>query len=151
VRTCYACGGHNKKLKSDGYHVNWYYNKPTDLFLCTNCYNSLLRKDYRQPKTRKFLISRNKRLTFKGKCIIFKKELRIGVCNWCRGIVEIDRARTALHHDDGRYDPNDPLRYTIEICNECHGRETWDLGQMTNRWYEKRELISPFSGIPSKK
>ena len=130
-RVCYSCGGHNEK-KNGGIDKNWFSNKPTRFLLCHRCYNDVCRKDYKAPppKPRNLTINRAKKFTFKKK-IILKHEVRVGVCNWCRRVMGIDCRRTAMHHDGDRYDKNNPLRYTIEICDICHGSETWDLRQMS--------------------
>ena len=35
--------------------------------------------------------------------------------------------RTSIHHE--KYDDSNPLKYTIELCNSCHGRDN-----MERRW-----------------
>jgi hypothetical protein len=54
-------------------------------------------------------------------------KLVTGVCNLCRAVTDIDCVWIEFHHDENRYDKKHPLRYTIEICPKCHGKETWRL------------------------
>jgi hypothetical protein len=56
-------------------------------------------------------------IRFKDKCIRLQQNPRIGVCNWCRGVVPFDCKRTAMHHE--QYDENNPLAHTIELCVKC--------------------------------
>lgn len=65
-----------------------------------------------------------KKMLFKYRHIPLPSDPRIGICNWCRAVKGIDCKRTALHHDNDQYDNLDPLRYTIELCNSCHCKET---------------------------
>jgi hypothetical protein len=67
-------------------------------------------------------ITNPKRLVFKGKRIRIKENPRIGVCNLCRNVVPFDCKQTQMHHE--KYDENNPLRYTIEVCASCHGKLT---------------------------
>ena len=61
---------------------------------------------------------------YKGKPYSYVYDIRCGVCNWCRKVAGIDTTYTNLHHDEDRYDDNDHFRFTLELCVECHGRET---------------------------
>lgn len=61
---------------------------------------------------------------FKEKWRYLSKDPKIGVCNWCRAVTPFDCNRTSLHHDENRYNINNPLQYTIEICDSCHMKES---------------------------
>lgn len=57
-----------------------------------------------------------KRINFKGKQIPLRYNPRLGVCMFCgkQGI-------TNLHHL--KYDENNPVEHTIELCMSCHRKE----------------------------
>lgn len=46
---------------------------------------------------------------------------RIGVCNWCRAVKGFDTKQTQFHHE--QYDMDNPEKYIIELCAECHKKE----------------------------
>lgn len=80
-----------------------------------------------------------KRHRFKQKVVLLDFIPRIDVCNLCRAVVPFDTCRTILHHEE--YDENDSLRYTIEVCQECHNKETWKRQEY--RFYlEKKECYA---------
>jgi hypothetical protein len=67
-----------------------------------------------------------RRIKFRDRFVFADYPLRIGVCNWCRSILgEINTQtnklvkRTVLHHE--KYNDNNPLENTIELCDQCHG------------------------------
>lgn len=43
---------------------------------------------------------------------------KTGVCNWCRGVMDIDTWNTNIHHMDGRL--QNPHGNRIEVCEQCH-------------------------------
>jgi hypothetical protein len=61
------------------------------------------------------------RIAFKNKRPIVKFNPRIGVCNLCRAVVGIDCKITHMHHE--QYDPENPLKHTIELCVSCHKKK----------------------------
>lgn len=125
-RICYGCNSRKTTHGGNYNHKpNWFYNFPTRLVLCTICYNKILRYDYKPPVTDKVLANRRKKFRFKDKVVCIRYIPRIGVCNWCRAVAGIDCYRTALHHI--KYDESDPIKYTIEICDSCHGKESYRL------------------------
>lgn len=69
---------------------------------------------------------RFKSLSYKGKRLTFKFDVRCGVCNLCRAVEKIDTYSTQRHHDNDIYFDNDPLKNTLEICVNCHGIETFN-------------------------
>lgn len=113
-RECYSCGAHKSTANTHG--QLWYPNRGTPYFLCHTCYNGVVRRDYKQRSARS-------RIVFKGRRLYNKtKEVRVGVCNLCRGIIGIDCLRTNLHHD--AYDASNPLANTLELCPSCHAKIT---------------------------
>ena len=63
-------------------------------------------------------------LDYKGHKIIFPFHIRCGVCNLCRAVEKIDTYSTQRHHDNDIYYDEDPLKNTLEICVNCHAKET---------------------------
>lgn len=126
-RVCYACGANSSHLSKKGVQI-WYPNHDKDNnYLCTKCYMKYLRNPIFHEKRK------GKRIGFRGKEKRMKTERKIGVCNWCRAVVPFDTKRTHMHHDEDRYDENDPERYAIELCMTCHNYETWRLERENNK------------------
>lgn len=64
----------------------------------------------------------NRRITFKGERIYLKDEPRKGICSKCdKSIEKGEVERTVLHHL--KYDPDNPLENTVELCPSCHRLE----------------------------
>ena len=120
TRQCYSCG------KVGIPPMRCYLNQPTDLILCNYCYNNLFLQKKKNIQRRKHGYN-DRRFIICGKTIILSKDPRIGVCNWCRAVINIDCKKTNLHHDQNQYDINDPLKHTIELCVSCHRKETLRL------------------------
>jgi len=68
-----------------------------------------------------------RRVAFLGKRVALKDPPRTGVCALAgvAGVVHSDQ--THIHHDE--YDPADPMAYTRELCDRCHGAFTESLRQ----------------------
>lgn len=127
-RFCFTCGSNETYIEKNGKH-HWYLNHDSeDNALCSKCYSRYFDNPSKNKKWNP--INRAKILTFKGRNLKLGSNPRIGVCNLCRAVRLFDCKRTAMHHDEGRYDDNNPLRYTIESCPRCHAYETWRLGQI---------------------
>jgi len=58
------------------------------------------------------------RIKFKGKQIQIGINPRKGICSKCG-----KKAETDMHHT--KYDRNNVLANTVELCNSCHIKETW--------------------------
>ena len=135
-RVCYACGSRTTSLKKEHGKTwqNWYLNEPTRLMLCNNCYNYYYRREYykeyekKNPNNIKYHRSRKHRV--RDKIVYADREVKCGVCNWCRRVRSIDCNVTALHHDEKRYDLSNSLRFTIELCDICHKTEDWRLEKL---------------------
>jgi hypothetical protein len=72
------------------------------------------------------------RVKFKGKRIYLRKVPRVGVCNLCRAVVEIDCETTHMHHE--KYDSSDPLKHSMEICPAHHNAFTF-------KWDNKERIV----------
>lgn len=68
----------------------------------------------------------NRRLTFNKKLLRFPEQFRINVCSECGKSYPNELSeRTHLHHI--KYDEDDPLSNTIELCRSCHAKLHWKL------------------------
>ena len=63
---------------------------------------------------------------YKGQKIHYKFDVRCGVCNLCRAVEKIDTYSTQRHHDKDKYYDENPLKNTIEVCVNCHGKLTFN-------------------------
>lgn len=95
--------------------------------LCRECFNAMSRvggKYYERvaeyKHNRQDSISK-RRIRFKDKRIYFPFKIRDGICSICgkKYPEDLDR-RTILHHE--KYDEQNPLNHTIEVCLSCHNR-----------------------------
>lgn len=60
-----------------------------------------------------------KRISFNGVRLHFKENPRTNTCSKCgKSYPEQLSRQTSLHHT--KYDPNNPLENTIEVCTACH-------------------------------
>src|SRR5215510_2843204 len=98
--------------------------------MCKNCYNKY---DIGPRRT-------HTRYWFKGHDHYSKKLARIGVCNWCRGVVGQINAitgllckRTSMAHME--YHDDDTLKDTIELCDTCHTK----YDRMTHNYFKKKK------------
>jgi len=58
-------------------------------------------------------------MTWNKKKLSFDHPIKTGVCYFCKRHGRLQMAKsTALHHV--KYDNNDPLDWTIEVCTKCH-------------------------------
>lgn len=79
-------------------------------------------KKYLDNNPHKYKYYHNRRIKFKGKSLIIDKQLRVGVCSFCKKSVKNgDIKRTNLHHI--KYDIEHPEENTIELCVGCHRKE----------------------------
>ena len=62
---------------------------------------------------------KNKRLTYRGRKMVFDKDIRKGDCHFCKKSTQKKEIpKTILHHL--KYDNSNPLAWTVEICPSCH-------------------------------
>jgi len=59
------------------------------------------------------------RINFKGRNVQLDHIPRIGICSQCQRTIESGEIKTTnIHHT--KYDPNNPLNHTRELCVRCH-------------------------------
>jgi len=88
-------------------------------------------KDWYEKNPQKIPFYRHRLLNFKGKQITLENSPRIGVCSNCGRSVESGVIkRTQIHHL--KYDDNNPLDHTIELCVRCHRQEHAKLRRTEN-------------------
>jgi len=126
-RYCISCGSLKTSLLK-GKYERWYRRNNRD-YICHKCRLRL----FDHPKWNPIYASR--KIVFKGKAILLKHTAKRGICSICnKGIgdeyinKEKKRAkirRTSMHHVE--YIDDNPLAYTIELCNSCHTKEHWKL------------------------
>jgi hypothetical protein len=129
-RFCYSCNSSTTQTSKKGYQ--YWYIIDENTVICRKCYKSYYKQKQR-PETVQRANARNNPISnerrrfrhqaYRGMHIAYLHDIRCGVCNWCRAIKGIDTSDTQLHHDENRYDDNNPLRFTLELCAECHGKE----------------------------
>lgn len=133
MKTCYNCGSDKtymqKRYGKQGQlwlTVDWRKDKDGNIF-CKNCYSKLIatyesRKEYYKnianPRTHAKWSPR--RFNYKGQVEYAEENPRTGVCSDCgKSVSKGEIKRTNLHHI--KYDDDNPLGYTIELCVSCHG------------------------------
>jgi hypothetical protein len=123
MRECYCCGSIKTYVDKKRDNPHWYGNGIEGQWLCESCENKYIKNPKWHPITH--IIYSPRQMQFKplGRQIILKQDPRIGVCNFCRAVRGIDCKVTHMHHDEDRYDLEDPLRYTIELCVSCHSKK----------------------------
>lgn len=125
-RLCSKCGASRTYIDKNG-NSEWYRLKEGG-FCCRKC-------RIRNPEVVKRANAKGnerRRLRhqgYRGKHISYLRDIRCGVCNWCRAVLGIDTDKMHLHHDENKYDDTNPLRFTIELCPRCHGKETIRLSR----------------------
>ena len=116
MRECDKCGSTTTYVDKNGYS-RWRRDPQTKEWLCSKCYDKYIHSPKFHEKWGQYYNSRQVKL---GDKRVYAKDIpRTGVCSMCKRSVskgEIDR--TALHHL--KYDDSDPLKYTIELCFNCH-------------------------------
>ena len=133
-RKCSQCGSDKTYVKKNG-HVQWYFqNKNPKLPLCGKCWaeswrdkNPLKVRQYKQKQL-------EHQIFFLGKSITLDKPIpRTGICTMCKMSLKKGEIKaTVMHHV--KYDSNNPLAYTIELCQSCHNIEhaLWKPKQKTS-------------------
>jgi len=113
--------GNTELIIQDKKQQRWYINKLR--------YNREYTKNH--PEVRqKFLDTHpdyqknanKKQIRFKGKSTYLGYNPRIGVCSKCgKSVKDSEINYTHLHHL--KYDDNNPVKHTIELCIPCHRKE----------------------------
>ena len=74
-----------------------------------------------------------RRLNYLGDDIFFDREIRTGVCYFCKRNGKMQKSsKTFLHHL--KYDHSDKLAWTIEVCGRCH----WQIDPKNRKAIAKR-------------
>lgn len=126
MRICYNCNSDATYIDKKGYS-HWY--KHNGDYLCEKCHARLITNPKWNPIHDKIYgPSRNKKynprqMMFNGKMILLKENPRKGICEWCNR-----KGLTHMHHT--RYDDNDPLKHTVELCPSCHAKESHRLANL---------------------
>jgi len=124
--------------------------------MCRYCYGIddsdiriLVKNRYPEPKPKRIFPNKfeviknkefykNKNLKYKGKTIYFDKDIRIGICSYCkRSKAKGEITHTQLHHY--KYDDNYPLAYTDEVCLSCHYNIDWKNKKKINSYFKKKK------------
>ena len=114
---CYSCGSDSTYIEK-GRYPRWRMNRDEVgnilNMLCQSCFGHLIYHPKWNPVyNAKF---HKRRYLFKNRTLLHNGNPRKGICSQCGKT----NCKTDLHHD--RYDPNNPLMYTRELCVACHRR-----------------------------
>ena len=114
-RTCVDCGL-NKIYLEKGKYAHW--RRKNDQWYCQKCFNRLFTPPERIKRLNtKWNPIRNARsIRYKKRRVNVGFNPRTGVCSLCR-----KQGLTHIHHM--KYNDENPLKDTIEICPRCHKYE----------------------------
>ena len=88
-------------------------------------------------KTREYWQKRT--LTWHKSRLFFDHEIKTGVCIFCKKERRSQRSKTTvLHHV--KYNNDDPLEWTIEICTKCHYQIDKDNKKIIDRYFGPRNF-----------
>lgn len=114
---CIICKQNVTYISKKGYEHWHVYINPAGR-ICHKCYqNSDYNKKLRKSWSKR---SSQKRITFKNKRVYITFNPRTGICTNCG-----KQGKTNMHHE--KYDENNPLNHTIELCVSCHKKHHWDI------------------------
>ena len=83
---------------------------------------------------------KNKRLKYRGRSMVFDKDIKTGVCHFCdTSNKEKKYTRTVLHHL--KYRDSNPLAWTIEICPSCHYKVDPKNKTRIDMYYDKKKKV----------
>ena len=86
-------------------------------------------------KNREYWKKRN--MTWHKRKLFFDHEIKTGVCYFCKRDARAQRSRsTVLHHV--KYNNDDPLDWTIEVCTKCHYQIDKDNKKIIDRHFAPR-------------
>jgi len=78
-------------------------------------------------------------LTWHKRKLFFDHEIKTGVCYFCKRDGRAQRSRsTVLHHV--KYNNDDPLDWTIEVCTKCHYHIDKDNKKIIDRHFGPRNF-----------
>ena len=82
---------------------------------------------------------RKRTLTWHKTKLFFDHEIKTGVCYFCKKDGRAQKSRsTALHHV--KYNNDDPLEWTIEVCISCHSQIDSRNKKIIQRHYAPRDF-----------
>lgn len=126
-RACFNCGSEKTYIDKRGC-ASWHNHNGK--WCCLKCHNKLVTNPKWHPINNP--ITNPRRITFKNKqCIVTNECPRTGTCSVCHKKIGDkyvnchDETRileyTIIHHK--KYDHNNKLDHTIELCPQCHKKE----------------------------
>lgn len=137
-RICQTC---NTKKTFHSKEGKPYWFKHKDGFICKKCHS---KSEYQQnheqyqnwhkswkaknpQRIKEFNVKHGPmRIQFKGHRLKLNHNPQTGICSNCNRTVQSGEIkRTHLHHT--KYDPNNPLVYTVELCVSCHVKIHWEM------------------------
>lgn len=128
---CFNCGSTTTYIdKKNNEHWNYHDGKK----YCEKCNNKLFKNPKWKPITTPL------KLYFKTKQVYVKEKPRKGICSWCKRIDgepfinahgKPSIIKTSIHHVE--YHQEDVLKDTIELCQSCHMKESWNNGAKLGR------------------
>jgi hypothetical protein len=130
-RVCYACGTDKTFIDKRYNREYWIRNNDKENnVLCSKCYAKYFTGPKYGPALHKKWdrIYSGRVLSYKGSNKLLKENPKTGKCSKCGRIKGIDCKRTSIHHE--QYHDDELLKDTYELCNSCHMKMTWKLGQM---------------------
>lgn len=130
-RTCSKCGSNKTYIRKDGNHKGprWRFDEAGNR-LCDKCYKHFV---YNPSLTRigfwKEYHRTHRVIRFKQKYARVATDIRKHLCSKCG-----KKGLTHLHHE--KYDEQNILAHTVELCASCHAKENHRLA---GRW--AKEMI----------
>ena len=126
-RQCVSCHSTTTSVEKNGY-THWH--QIPEGWLCKKCYNrlhtnpkwNLITNPINSPRWNP--IKNPKRIVFTPirKQVPLSFNPRKGICSNCgRSISKGEVKTTHMHHL--KYDLNDPLAHTVELCASCHRKD----------------------------
>jgi hypothetical protein len=113
---------------SDKTTQRWWNHNLEGQRICRKCYRRFIWKGYKKSVQKNNDKQTPLKIYFKNRRITLKENPRSGICSICNKKIGEGIKTTNIHHF--RYDDNDPLKNTEELCAGCHAKETIRLGQI---------------------
>ena len=127
LRKCIECGLEAHDIEDLEYFCKAEKSRYGYQNHCKKCHNRRCRDPlkYRASRDRALKkwnkINHPKQIGFLGKNILLKENPRTNVCTKCGHKYPEDlKQQTCMHHE--KYDPENPLAHTVELCKSCHNR-----------------------------
>jgi len=81
---------------------------------------------------------RKRTMTWHKQKIFFDHEIKTGTCFFCKKEGKPQRSKTVLHHV--KYNNDDPLEWTIEVCVKCHYQIDADNKKIIRKYFAPRDF-----------